>query len=676
MADLGDISGFMREGSGSGTVNDLDWLDVNEKDYRELDTLPKQNLDIVPDLQAAWSHTDRPVSSFVPNTGDAPRTMGDMSEVHGRLASETVEQIRKVARFALMQSTDTERFKDALGTRFDKGTLREARTVLAEVLAERGLIGKWYIEGRDFHACGKISKQAVEFARRYASEARYLVACEGCPSCAEKVGTTCSTFQKQVVLEVPYTEALADRVEQIKAASGKKVQASTATPRERIRQAMLAQDMKLESVQTPKPVVNPMQFMQPVKEAGKVHLPMLAQQAAIIQAQMTVDASTLASSGKTAAAQGKLAIDKKAFDVVAVLRREMLKGRGEQDLVQALKLSFSIEDLQSTRSSWEPLFKEAGYFGTVYSTQESFDDCHEGADFIAKHNSGVKGIVAGTKCGSCIYNKISRCMMYGKPLVASAEDLMTPETVDAIVRDQQNLGKLAQGAQNVAWGETPREAIKNVYRFASATPVTGPTRMTIQKAFHGRDAGHVTSGFTKRDLVKTAAKYLNEGLYGRDLMAALRLRFDPRDILAAKDELRPVLAEQGLQGIYYVDPSVYNDYGHGCNEPERLFRARLVEYVKMGSACSSCVLQTRVGFCSKINKPLVHEPPYADKVAQQREILASGNATAIDFNNLINNGRSMLAEFHMAKEMEVTLDPIRQKGPDLNIEFGTGKVKL
>lgn len=48
MADLGDISSFIKEGS----VANLDWLDVDEKQYRELDTLPKQNLDISPDMQA------------------------------------------------------------------------------------------------------------------------------------------------------------------------------------------------------------------------------------------------------------------------------------------------------------------------------------------------------------------------------------------------------------------------------------------------------------------------------------------------------------------------------------------------------------------------------------------------------------------------------------------------
>ena len=51
MADLGDLSGFMKDGSGAGPA-DLDWLDVDEESYRSTDELPKQNLDIVPELKA------------------------------------------------------------------------------------------------------------------------------------------------------------------------------------------------------------------------------------------------------------------------------------------------------------------------------------------------------------------------------------------------------------------------------------------------------------------------------------------------------------------------------------------------------------------------------------------------------------------------------------------------
>lgn len=670
MADLGDISGFLREGA----VADLDWLDVNEKDYRELDKLPQQNLDIAPDLQAVWSHEDKPAERFVPNKS-APKTMLDVAK-GSKVASETTDAVARVARFALMQSPDLRNFQSALVTRFDKDTLREARGVLASVLAERGLLGKWYIEARDFHVCGRYSKQAVDFVRRFAAEARYIVAADGCPSCAEKVGTTCAVFQKEIVFEVPYSDALAEALEAKKASQGRVIEASEGLPaRERIRKALLATTAKLAAVSAPKPVENPTRYLRPIQATKKVHLNVLsAQQAKLVEATQAWQPFT--PEGKTASE--RTALDKKAFDVLAVLRREMLKGRSERELIQALKLSFSIDDLQATRSHWEPLFKDAGFYGTVYTTQDSFDDCHTGADFLAKHASSVKGVVAGEKCNGCIYNKLSRCMLYGRPLVATKDDLFTPETVQQVVREQRLAGKLETGAEKVAWGPTPADALKNIYRVASAKAgmTSAPLRSTIETAFSGGSIGHVTAGLTKREIVKTAQRFLNEGLYGAQLAEALKRRFDPRDLLASKDELRPVLAEQGLQGIYYVDPTIYTDYGKGCNEAERLHRSRLVDYVKVGSACGSCVHHNG-GRCSKLGgKQLVTEPPYTDKTAQQREILASGHSTEVRYEQLINNGRSMLAEFQMQAEMTIDLDPAADRGPNIDVEIGTGKVTL
>jgi hypothetical protein len=147
---------------------------------------------------------------------------------------------------------------------------------------------------------------------------------------------------------------------------------------------------------------------------------------------------------------------------------------------------------------------------------------------------------------------------------------------------------------------------------------------------------------------------MNEGLYGKDLLRALKSRFDPRDIKASAEDLRTILAEQGLQGIYYVDASVYDDYGKGCDEGARLNRTRLVPYVKMASKCGSCVLQTKVGFCSKYNKPLVNEPPYMDKAAQQREILASGSSVEVSPASIMGSNlrHNILAQFEMQKELQ------------------------
>lgn len=677
MADLGDLTDFIKEGSG---VAKLDWLDVNESEYRDLDKLPKQNLDIAPDLQAAWSHEDRPTSAYlVPNTG-APRTMADMSQAHGPVSKHAaLEQVLKVARFALMQSDDPKKIRHALASRFDLDTLREARESLIDVLKERGLLGRYYVAADDFQGCNQASKQVVAFARRYASDAKFVVAKSQCAGCVHNSGDACSVFQKKIVLEVPFTPELADAVERSQASKGKQLTASSEDPRERIRAALLAGDVKIAGpVETPKPIVNPAHQLRANKAPGKVHLPVLgSEQQRIIEAEQAW--SPNAATGKVA--KSNTPIEKKAFEVVTLLRREMLRGRGESELIQALKLSFSTEDLQSTRASWAPLFKEAGYFGTIYSTQTSFDDCTTGADFLAKHNPSIKAIVAGDKCNGCIYNKLARCMMYGRPLVANAEQSFTPEVVQNVIREHRLAGRLETGAEKVEWGSTPKEALKEIYRVASAStkPAEIPMRSYVEQAFRGANHGHVTATLTKRDIVKTASRYLNEGLYGTDLAQALRRSFDPRDIAATRNELKVILAEQGLQGIYFIDPTIYDDYAKTCDEGARLHRARLVPYVKMGTKCASCVHQPTPGRCSKYNKPLVIEPPYADKQAQQQEVLNSGTSTDIPLADIVNSNKSIVAQLGiqgMNGIADIELNPEPTKAASIEVELGGVKFDL
>lgn len=668
MADLGDLTSFMKEGS----VADLEWLHVDAEEYRQTDRLPKQNLDIGPDLVSLWDHSDKP-QTIVPNYEAKPQTMGDLSEVHGKLASdETLQKVVKVARLALMQSTDLAKFRNALVTRFDSSVLNAARTVLAQIIGERGLIGSYYIDAIDFPNCTKAGKDVSNFVKHYASSARFVVAKDKCTNCVN-CGTHCAVFQKELVLEVPYTEALAGAVEQAQSAQGKVVQASTSAPRERIKAAYLADDLKIAEWSAPKPVVNPAQFMRPTVETAKVHLPVIASHGQrLTEESMAWNPST--SSGRTASE--KTAFDRKAFDVVTFLRREMLKGHGEKDLLQSLKLSFSLDDLRNTRQVWESVFKEAGYFGTVYATQDSFNDCHEGADFIAKFNPTIKGIVASAKCSGCLHGKMSRCQVYGKPLVARAEDLYTPSTVALVIHEHRLAGRLGS---EVKWGSAPAEALKEIYRVASGTSRVASTsvRSYVEQAFSGADHGHITAGLTKREIVTSASRYLNEGLYGDDLLSALRRRFDPRDITASLPELKVVLAEQGLQGIHFIDPTVYADYGRGCDEGMRLHRARLVPYLKTGPKCASCVLRNNQGQCSKYAKPLVVEPPYVDKAAQQREMLASGKSTEVSFSSLVNsNTKSIVADFHMNSTVEFDLNPEPTKSATVTVELGGASIDL
>jgi hypothetical protein len=662
MADLGDLTDFIKEGS-SG-VSDLDWLDVDEAKYRREDTLPKQNLDIAPDLIALWSHEDQSPSTLVPNKGE-PKTMGDLSSIHGKLRTMPEDLIR-TARLAMMQSTDPKKISHALSSRYDSEALTVAKTALATVFAERGLLGKLYITASDFPDCNKGGKVASEFVRRFAQEAPFVVAKTACSDCTHRQITAngsshCGVFHKELQVEVPYTSELASTVEKQQASRGKAIQASTGTsPKDRIRQAFLGEALTAQPAFTGRP-----QAPQAVFTQGD-------------SAQQLIAVANLTKK-RDVEGQQKLAAAK-ARPIIALLSREMLKGHGEAELVRAMRLAFDMTLLEETKAEWVPLFKEAGLYGAVYSNQTSFDDCREGADFVNKHGSKIRAIVAGDKCSSCIFNKAGRCMMYGRQLVASVDAILNPQTVSAVLDEHRIAGKLPHDAAKYSWGSTPAEALKAIHKAASA-PIasSGPSvRSSIEKAFYGHTRAANTNELTKREILKTASKYMNEGLYGEDLLSVLKSRFDVRDLTATAGELKVVLAEQGLQGIKYIDPTAYDDYGKGCHTAASAHRSRAaVQYLKVGDKCASCVHQTRVGFCSVINKQLVVEPPYIDKLAEQRAILASGNSTTVSYESLMNNGLNMMQEYQLQHD-EVgafDLNPEVVVASDV-IEFGTQKVRL
>ena len=740
MADLGDISNFLKDSS----ATDLSWLDVDETEYRKLDQLPKQNLDIVPDLQALWSHEDKPSTAYFDK--DLPHTIGDMSQVHGPLRAKPEDIVRSL-RFAMMQTTDMTRIKATLVRRYDQASLRNASVEISEASSERGLLGRLYIQASDFPGC---TSTAAEFVRRHASEARYVVAKVDCAGCVYALqgptGCNCSVFHKEVTVAVPYTDKLASDIEALQIAKGKNVQASEGNPKTRIRLALLASDVPVVRIEASKPVLDASRMLSPVTEIQPIqvtpdltNLRNAARKAitealetariTVVEAQQGFRLAASYQSGEglkrlclaaeEATAPGAIvysgvgeqpeheyvprkvveasleaaekdqsdknaqmrqaSLQKKACPVISLLRREMLKGRGESELVQALKLAFDVRDLQETKSLWEPIFKQAGLFGVVYIPQGAFDDCHEGSDFLARHSSAVKAIVAGQKCSGCIYSKIGRCLLYGRPLVKEASDVLTPEVVQSVIREHVAASRLDPITARFDFEGDPTTVLKKVHRVVDAQKgkvSQAPERLSVQTAFHGIQAKNVTSALTKRDIIKATQRYMNEGLYGDQLLEVLKGRFDRRDLVAAQKELKTVLAEQGLQGIFYVDPSVYEDYGHGCNEAMRLHRSRLVSSIKLGPKCSSCVLQTKPGYCSKLDKQLVIEPLYADKQAQQREILASGKATEIDYSSLVNNGHNMVAEYEMQQRgMNVEVDPVPMHDP-MSVILGMGAIKL
>lgn len=255
MADIGDISEFLKESS----LVDLSWLDVDEEAYRALDRLPKQNLDCVPDLEALWRHENKPPEAYVPNTG-APKTLSDLSQAHsGR--TTPAKEIARTARLLIMETTDPTKIANLLRQRYDRDSLLGAREVLSKILPEIGLLGKVYIHSSDFDDCHR--GLGVDLAQKYASEARFVVAKIRCSGCIQAKDGHCAVFHKKIVVNVPYTEELAEKVESLQKSKGYQIQASTDSPKSRLRRAYLAKPLVQKGIEADKPMVDTAYFMKP-----------------------------------------------------------------------------------------------------------------------------------------------------------------------------------------------------------------------------------------------------------------------------------------------------------------------------------------------------------------------------------------------------------------------------
>ena len=596
MSKRADICDFLSEGSEFPLMTkgaNLDWLDVSEADYRAQETLPKQNLHFMPELEAAW--LEGRASDLVPNKDYHPAKVVLDTKVD-------YAGIARTARMALYSGGDV---IQALTSTYDKASLRSARQVILDTLGEKGLLGPFYVHASDFEVSpGKYNQALI---RDLAANTKFVlgkVACGG--SCLHVGDTACGPFNKPMVSDigVAYTDAVASQVEYEQRGYGKQVQASQATPKERIRRANLSLKAPEASRDAVKPVVNPATFLTTPKKA-RVHLPVLSNEAANLE-RVSKYGSSLAKTG---------------FEVLELIKSELLKGASEDQLLTTMKVGFSKSDLRDTRPMWEALYREAGIYGTVYSTQESFDSCRAGAEFLDKHHSPVATIVSGSKCEECPSNRLGHCAEYNRPLSASVEAAITPQAVSKVARVK---------VASVPEGDL-RSQLKALYRISSRVDPRVEMK-TFNSAYTGFKSEYYAN---PEPVVRLAKLYLNSGLFGTSLLKALKQKFDPRDISAATNDLRPILAEQGLQGVYYVDPTVYSDYGTGCQEGSRALTANQAPFVKVASACGSCTLK-KGSQCVMYDRQLVVEPPYTDKRAQQREVLASRKpAQAAQETNLV-----------------------------------------
>lgn len=163
------------------SLPDLNWLNVDPASYRMHDTLPKQNLDIAPDLKAIWDHSPEGGFHLVPNqdrmttnASDIDKTAMDLSE------GQKVQLMVGYAKRAMIGGLTGDALRKAIQGKFDSVTIASGAPKLKKLLSDQGLFGNVYITSDVLHGRGKAASEAI--IRKLPADV--LVVNDGCAKCA------------------------------------------------------------------------------------------------------------------------------------------------------------------------------------------------------------------------------------------------------------------------------------------------------------------------------------------------------------------------------------------------------------------------------------------------------------------------------------------------------------
>jgi hypothetical protein len=192
--------------------NRLDWLDVDEERYRVLDeVLPHQNLDSVPELEAAWAQLgqDAPgaLARLPTNQGDWHPTLetpfwSERVDAPGpsdqrRALKDLLQHLRGLLESGLVGDSLT----DALRSRYSEDILeRDASVITAARSRWEGRLGHLYVDAELHEGCagGKKGRSAA-LKSAIASSAPYALQADKCGGCVLAQAGRCSVLNKELV---------------------------------------------------------------------------------------------------------------------------------------------------------------------------------------------------------------------------------------------------------------------------------------------------------------------------------------------------------------------------------------------------------------------------------------------------------------------------------------------
>ena len=637
---LGDISTLIHNQG----ISDLSWLSVDEEEYRSLEALPRQNLDIIPELQKALvvDPKDDGVPHVIPLR---PHTIVNQNPITPKIsdADQTVPIRNRVAKLVMagLSSSDIEK---RVRLEFAPADIRFASDAIREVMLERGVLGNVYIDASHFPNAHRDPKER-KYATTFGKNAIFVIGgCGGRNGCNCHNTGTCSTFGgKKVVSEVPWSASVASHYAPRLAAEKRplSVDGSTISGREwkdRLRSAFLKSPIALRDGETQTSHYQP---------------------AATKQRITSDDVSSFIASNTVQTPKR----DSAPSSSWVKYARRMMQGADDRNALVA-----------STDPSLRALASEYGILGHTYYDIDALGGCRNTLSLINKRGfspdyavrrSASCSICNGASDGACAAIRSCCSIMASKSDVGrEAFELAIGRAVaqGRVASDQASLA-LAGVSENSSWVKLVSQA--NLYESPVSTKPAeyNGSRSSAHYGDPGRNDVNVASDMDPEEVRKTLSHMMNTGLSGRSLQESLLNRYSTDDLRQVPEIGRRASLDDGIQGTYFIDPTAYHDYGKGCTSGAKHFRKQGAPYVLAAGQCTGCTLQTAPGWCSKYAKGIIRQVP-----AQVREhVAASRKLPVIQPRIAVENP---VEKYELSSELSVDFGGVRSKGPDFFIPGG------
>jgi len=578
---LGDISDILHNRG----LSDLSWLDVDPEDYHKAEALPKQNLDVIPELQRALSFDDGNVPTLIPLR---PHTIVNTNPLDppGAPARNVAPQITNTVAKHVIAGRHPRFIGEQIMLEFAPSQVRAAAENVSSVLSERGLLGNVYIDARHFPRCAQDSEDKRFVAVR-AVNAEFVLAKDECADCVHNRNGNCANLHKRLVDNISY-----DR----------KMFASYAL--------QLAQQGRLDKSGLDQAISGSDQDRKRVLQASFCSEP----------GKFRMDSGTQFTLRHQDRVQKPVVSDKDAAEYLSRPRQAApVLSRGFIVASKHLMFGGSPDVISgSPDPEVRKVSRNHGLLGHTYLDMEALGGCQKTLDFIAKMEAAPDFIVRRSACcGECKDASDGACAQIKSisPIV-DGDEITREHFVAALLRASdrgvitlETVRKAATKASaNSNWRSLTAQA--NLLKTPKAETQYIGARVTAHRgaALPAREIT-ATARVNAEDVRKTVSHLMNRGLCGKALRAAILQRFAREDLTRVPQVGIKLARHDGVQGSYFIDPTAYVDYGRGCTAGAKHFRKQGAPNVLVGEACTGCSMQTAPGWCAKYSKPLIRQIP-------------------------------------------------------------------